>query len=424
MRRALLVFPVLAGISTVAWAQGPVTDTPPPPAAAAPSGGSVAQAAADAKPTLEIYGFGQADAIVDFKQNNPDWYDVNRPSRLPSVANQYGADGHFYLSGRQSRLGVRGETPTADGVVKGQFEFDMFGVGVDAGQTTIRLRHAWGQWKQIGAGQTNSQFMDVDVFPNVLDYWGPNGMLFLRNVQVFWEPYRNGDSNARIAVENPGASGDAGVLSDREELQNVKGRFPSPDFTGHFRLARKWGYFQFGGAVRYLAYDDLLPNDAFKLSGHVWGWGTSFSSNVKAGKNDVLRLQLVEGAGVENYFNDAPVDVAIKSNPGNAVTPVLGQALRDFGLVIYLDHNWNDRFSSSVGYSRVDITNSNGQSPNAYKNGQYASGNLLVTPVKNVMMGGEFQWARRENFSDGFKVDDVRLQFSFKYNFSVKVGGQ
>ena len=44
-------------------------------------------------------------------------------------------------------------------------------------------------------------------------------------------------------------------------------------------------------------------------------------------------------------------------------------------------------------------------------------------PVKNVMMGGEFQWARRENFSDGFSVNDLRVQFSFKYNFSYKLGG-
>ncbi len=161
---------------------------------------------------MEIYGFGQADAIVDFKQNNPDWYDVNRPSRLPNVANQFGNDGRFYLSVRQSRFGVKGTLPTSNGDVKGQFEFDMFGVGGDAGQTTIRLRHAWGQWKQIGAGQTNSQFMDVDVFPNTVEYWGPNGMLFFRNVQVFWEPFNDGTSNARIAVEAPGASGDAGVV--------------------------------------------------------------------------------------------------------------------------------------------------------------------------------------------------------------------
>jgi hypothetical protein len=78
---------MLAGIPTVARAQAP----------AAPQ---------SANGTLEIYGFGQADAIADFKQNNPDWYDVNRPSRLPNVANQFGQDGHFYLSPRQSRLGV------------------------------------------------------------------------------------------------------------------------------------------------------------------------------------------------------------------------------------------------------------------------------------------------------------------------------
>src|SRR5207342_3507034 len=105
--------------------------------------------------------------------------------------------------------------------------------------------------------------------------WGPNGMLFFRNVQVFWEPYRDGDSNARIAIEAPGASGDAGVLADRVELQNVKARFPSPDFTGHWRVARGWGHFQVSGALRYLAYDDTLPSDNLDLSGSVWGWGIS-----------------------------------------------------------------------------------------------------------------------------------------------------
>jgi hypothetical protein len=383
---------------------------------------AAAQPPADT-PTLEIYGFAQADAIGDFNQVNPDWYDVMRPSRLPAFKDEFGKDGHFYLSPRQSRFGVHGTLPTSNGDVNGTFEFDMFGVGNDAGRTTLRLRHAWGQWKQVGAGQTNSQFMDVDVFPNSLDYWGPNGMLFFRNVQVFYEPFNDGSSNARIAIEAPGASADAGVFANRVELQNVKGRFPSPDFTGHYRFGQKWGYVQVGAALRYLAYDDLLPNDAFDLSGHVWGWGVSVSSNLKVGPNDVLRLQVIEGAGVENYFNDAPIDVATKTNPGNAGTPVVGEALGDFGLVLFLDHTWNSRFTSAVGYSRVDISNSNGQTPSDFKTGQYALANLLCTPAKNVMIGGEFQWTHRENFSDAFSVSDVRLQFSFKYSFGVKVGG-
>jgi hypothetical protein len=374
------------------------------------------------QPTLEIYGFGQADAIVDTEQNNPDWYDVNRPSKLPAFEHQFGNDGHFYLSPRQSRFGARGTLPTSMGDVKATFEFDMFGVGKDAGLTTIRLRHAWGQWKQIGGGQTNSQFMDVDVFPNVLDYWGPNGMLFFRNTQVFWEPYHDGESNARIAIENPGASGDAGLLSDRIELQNVKGRFPAPDLTGHYRYGAGWGYVQVGGALRYIAWDDLLPNDAFDLNGHVWGWGVSASGALKRG-SDVVHLQFIWGEGVENYFNDAPVDVGVQSNPGNRLTPVTGEALRDIGVVAYLDHTWNERWSSTAGYSRVDIRNSDLQAANAFHIGQYATGNLVCTPVKNVMMGGEFQWAQRRNFSDGFTVNDYRAQFSFKYSFSAKVIG-
>jgi outer membrane DcaP-like protein len=385
---------------------------------------------ASGKPELEIYGFGQADAIVDFEQNNPDWYDVNRPSRLPAFHHEFGNDGHFYLSPRQSRFGAKANIPTSNGDVFAQFEFDMFGVGNFAGETTIRLRHAYGQWKRIGAGQTNSEFMDVDVFPNVLDYWGPNGMLFFRNTQVYYELYKNGDSNARVAIENPGASADSGVLTDRFEFNNnnIRGRFPAPDVTGHYREAASFGYFQVGGALRYMAHDDLLPNDPFDLNGHNWGYGVSLSGAIKNGVKpdytaNILHLQFVWGRGVENYFNDAPIDVGAETNPGNTVTPVIGEALRDIGVVAYLDHYWSERFSSTAGYSRVDIENSDLQLPTAFRLGQYATANLVWYPVKNVMMGGEFQWANRRNFSDGFRTSDYRLQFSFKYSFSATIIG-
>ena len=105
------------------------------------------------------------------------------------------------------------------------------------------------------------------------------------------------------------------------------------------------------------------------------------------------------------------------------MTPVVGDALPVLGLVAYLDHTWSSRWSTAVGYSRVDIDNSNLQRRSAFKNGQYASVNLLSTPVKNVMMGGEFQWGHRENFSDGFSANDYRFQFSFKYSFAAKVIG-
>jgi hypothetical protein len=49
---------------------------------------------------------------------------------------------------------------------------------------------------------------------------------------------------------------------------------------------------------------------------------------------------------------------------------------------------------------------------------------VLYSPAPNVTLGGELQWGRRENNSDGFHSDGVKAQFSVKYNFSVKLGGQ
>jgi hypothetical protein len=40
-----------------------------------------------------------------------------------------------------------------------------------------------------------------------------------------------------------------------------------------------------------------------------------------------------------------------------------------------------------------------------------------------VFFGPELQWGDRENFSDGFSSDDVRLQFSARYDFGLSVGG-
>jgi hypothetical protein len=40
------------------------------------------------------------------------------------------------------------------------------------------------------------------------------------------------------------------------------------------------------------------------------------------------------------------------------------------------------------------------------------------------MFGPEIQWGKRENFRDGFSSDDLRFQFSVKYNFSHTLGGK
>ena len=54
-------------------------------AAAVPPGQPVAvKANPDGESKFEIYGFAMLDTGYDFNTNNPDWYDVIRPTKLPS----------------------------------------------------------------------------------------------------------------------------------------------------------------------------------------------------------------------------------------------------------------------------------------------------------------------------------------------------
>ena len=370
----------------------------------------------------EIYGFAQADFGYDFKQVNPDWFDVLRVTKIPSFDKQYGEDGRTWASVRQSRLGVKGWIPTALGEVKTIFEFEMFGVGVDAGQTTIRLRHAWGELGQFGAGQTNSPFMDGDVFPNSLEYWGPAGMVFFRNVQLRWMPMQ-GDNEVFVALERPGASADGGNYADRVELQNVRIRTQWPDISAHYKTKGKWGHVQIAGILRFIKWDDLNP-DQFNLADNTTGWGLNLSTNLNVTSNDVIRASVVYGEGIENYMNDAPIDIGVQLNPGDPRRPLVGKPLPVLGIVAFLDHNWSKKFSTAVGYSYLHIDNTDGQKASDFKQGHYALANLLYYPVPGVMAGAEFQWGQRRNFQDGFSADDYRIQFSFKYNFSFKLGGK
>ena len=120
----------------------PHTPAPPVEAAAMEESGS----------TFSVYGFAMLDMGYQSKQNDPDWFDVLRPTKLPAFEDQFGEDGHWFSSVRQSRLGVKSSTPTKLGDLKTTFEFEMFGTGVDAGQTTIRLRHAYGELGAVRSG--------------------------------------------------------------------------------------------------------------------------------------------------------------------------------------------------------------------------------------------------------------------------------
>jgi hypothetical protein len=230
-------------------------------------------------------------------------------------------------------------------------------------------------------------------------------------------PLRTDRDEIILALERPGASGDQGIYAGRVELKNIKPHFTMPDISGHVRITRGWGHLQAAAILRKIGWVDTTPSPTIRLGDQVWGWGVNITSALKLTPADTARLAVVYGKGVENYMNDAPIDIGVKSNPGNILRPILGVPLPVLGVVGFLDHNWSESFSTALGYSLVNIYNSNGQNPNDYHQGHYALTNLLYHPVKQVTVGAEFQYGRRLNFSDGFNVNDYRVQLSFKYDW-------
>ena len=79
---------------------------------------------------FQIYGFAMTDIGYNAKQIHPDWYDVVRPTKLPTYKNEYGTDGNAYFSVRQSRFGVKSGTQTGLGELFTQFEFACFSINL------------------------------------------------------------------------------------------------------------------------------------------------------------------------------------------------------------------------------------------------------------------------------------------------------
>ena len=368
---------------------------------------------------LEVYGYIKADIGYDFNQVNPDWFDILRVTKLPQFEDQFAPDGKIYYSLRQTRVGLNTWSQTPLGKLKANFEFDLFGVGPDVGQTTFRFRSAYIELGRFTFGQTLSLFSDIDVTPNTLDFGAPPSRPFLRLIQV---RYMHVGEQARwgIALEQPGAVTEQGIYADRIELQNVRAAFKVPDLSAEYRRMNGNGYIELAGALKWIRWQNTVKGP-IDLSGDEIGWGFSISSTQHLNSKTLFKGQFVYGKGIENHLTDAGPDIGIENNFQDPNRPLLGAALPVIGGLAFLEYNWDSKWSSTLGYSRIRIYNSDAQAANAFKNGDYAILNLLYQPFPQFLTGGELQWGKRNNFSDGFDSSTVRVQFSIKYIFTHSV---
>jgi len=366
------------------------------------------------KARLEIYGQVMLDGIYDFKRMNPDWQATERPSQIPVAcpgAPGCGKDGAWMFSARQSSLGFRSFIPTAWGLAKTDMSFDLFGTD---GSTSIHWLSIWAELGMFGAGQTYSNFMDIDVFPNTIDYWGPSGMVFVRNPQLRVTPWAKDGMTVAVALEAPNSALDTGKISQisPDFGAGFRGWNRLPDLTASWRMDQDWGHVKAAGILRQVGYQNTLTPEG-NPSGTRTGYGLNLTGALNTIGKDRLSAGVVWGKAIASYMNDGGVDLA----PGQiTLGSTNAETVQTFGWLAYYNHVWAENWSSTIGYSQHQQDNTAGQTDTAFRRGSYGNLNLLYTPMKNVLTGLELVWGQLEQ-KDGQSASDYRLQFSTKVTF-------
>lgn len=308
------------------------------------------------------------------------------------------------------------------GVLRTQLDFDLFGLGKNTGQTTIHLINAYAQVGQILFGQTASILMDHDAVPVTLDYWGPMARVFNFNVQLRYMPIWTEEKHLAFSVERPGATADGGDGATSIQLNDVKPAFSVPNILAQYRQGGRWGHVQLAAMVKQLKWYDASGSTAQNLSGSTIGWGWPLSSVIKAIEGLTLKMQVVQGHGIESHIADVPADLVPTKNDDDPTQPIKGIAQPVWGYYTFAEINWSPVLATTIGYSQETVKTGNLQSADAFRKGRYGLGNLRWLPSKTIMIGIEYQYGKRQNAGNGFSATGNKLQLSAKYSFSSRAG--
>ena len=354
---------------------------------------------------VKIGGSARIDSIVDFANNgNPNLF---TPSTSP-VPGEPGWDGgeRTALQSKGTRLNFEIRRPVPDGGnLRIYYENDFFNDST-SNSMNYRVRHFYGQAWNFLIGQTYSAFQDIDVFPDVVDYQGPNGIINRRQPQIrYTQPiYDDGESNFQLfaSVELADGKIDTDIGAPAVDLSTVN---HTPDGVVGFLWEGPTGHLKGAGLFRDLSYEsDGGP------SGSTFGWGATLSAALNVFEKDKLSAQVTYGEGIARYVNDLSgenLDAAIVN--GNL------EALPVFAAMAGYTHQWSDQFRSTIsgGYVQVDAPGLLG--PYAIENTIYSSVNLMWVPTTSFRMGLEYLYGFKETL-DGSDADANRLNFVLRYD--------
>lgn len=349
-----------------------------------------------AKAVFAIGGFVDFRTAYDFNNvmNNVDFVPYDITMRSTSTNNQ-----RLLMDASTSRLYFKTVVKTKNGPLEGFVSTDFRGAG-----NTLRLREAYVSYIGFTLGQTTTTFADLNASFNTIDFQGPNGYTYGRNLLARYEhKWKNGIS-AALALEYPNVSATYG-LNNSAIYQRV------PDIPAYVQYAWKGGHIRASGIIRNMFY----LNEVKKVDLDAIGWGAQLSGSFDIGKVVTLYGDVVYGKGITPYIQDLQgVGMDLMSNPMGA-----GQmsSVETMSWLVGAQFNITSRLPLTVGYSQVSLFDKNSLLTSSdYKIGQYVVANMFYNISRYWNVGVEYLYGARTDAGGSFGQSH-RIQAAVQFNF-------
>ena len=310
-----------------------------------------------------------------------------------------GGDPQFNINAKGSQLRIDVRAPEIAGAPRFYYENDFYGSG--GGEFPYRIRHLYGQYYNIIVGQTYSIFEDPDVWPDTVDYEGPNSAIFARRPLVRYLQPIGKEWQLNFGIEQPESEVDLNGQPD-----NARSINNAPDGGVNARWERDGvGHVQLATILRSISVDGSTHGKQSTL-----GWGFNAATGLNAFGDDAFQGQLTYGHGLFRYSNDDFVNNDAAFDKSGDL-----QAIPYFGAMVGYTHVWIPDWRSTVSGGYVHLDNSASQAGDAYHQTVYASANLIFQYHKRLSIGIEALYGHHET-RDGSDGDVARVMAGLVYS--------
>jgi hypothetical protein len=338
---------------------------------------------------------------VDMTMDNQNSGDNTRfvTARIPTSTDPaQGGPRQFNINAKGSQLSVDVRAPEVDGAPRFYYQNDFFGSG--GGEFPFRVRQLYGQIYNIIVGMTFSVFEDPDVWPDTVDYEGPNSAIFARRPLARFLLPLNEEWQLNFGIEQPGSEIDTSIDPAASGVNR------SPDIGMNARWERKdTGHVQLAVMGR-----DLGVRGPVVGSQRAFGWGVNLSGAFSTFGKDTTQIQFTYGEGIFRYSNDNFFNNDAAFDSGGDLDPI-----PYFAAMFGYTHHWSEEWRSTGSYGYVHLRNLASQDPTAYHVTHYASVNLVWQIRKRLSLGLETLYGSKEDNAEN-RGNVVRVQLGLLYS--------